>query len=234
LISAVQPGSARSRPAAAALASIACAVAILGCALWMREQSIRYLALAAGATVVAAVLALLVPSRRHWFVAAAGALMLLVLSEIYAHRQLASIDDAWPDYRAELAQATESRLRDELATAELELVRIAATALDAPLDPVAASVPLQASVVSSAERAIVLYRDGSPLVWGGRVRSELERMSDAPDTVLAVRRNEFYVTLFARVRRGPDFAVASLIVHADPPANRLVTALDALVARPAR
>ena len=215
----------------ALLASIACAVAILACAMWMREQSVRYLAIAGGATGIAVVLALLVAVRRHWFVASAAALVLLVLIELHAQRQLARIDRDWPQYRAALAQSSESRLRDELRAAESELVGIAARALDAPLDPVAASVPLQASVASSAERGVVLYRDGSPLVWGGRIRTELEPLPDAPDTVLVVRRSEFYVTLFARVRRGPDFAVASLIVHADPPAGRLVTALDALVAR---
>ena len=198
--------------------------------MWMRDQSLRYLALAGGATVVALGLAWRVPERRHWHIASTGALLLLALVAARSQRQLWRIDNRWPAYRAQLSEGGEDRLRKALSAAESELVQIAARALDASLDPVAASERIGASVASSAERAVILYRNGAPLAWGGRVRTELEPMGGAPDTIIVVRRSEFYLTLFARVRRGPDFAVASLIVHADPPATRFVTALDALVA----
>ena len=213
-----------------AVAGVAAAIAILACALWLRGQSIRYLALAAGATVVMLLGTLGISGSRRWFLSSAAALVFFVIGGAAAQRSVWRIDNRWTDVQRELAVRGATLLGSAIVSAESELVGIATAALDAPGDPVRASAPLESMVASSAERGVVLYRDGVPTAWGGQIRSELDTVSGG-DTVLVARRSHFYVTLYARVRRGGNQAVASLIIHADPPADRFATALDELVSR---
>jgi signal transduction histidine kinase len=224
-----------------AVASVAAAVAILACALWLRGQSLRYLALAAGATVVTLLAAWTITGSRRWFVSSAAAMALLCLLGARAQRQVWLIDNRWQEYQRELAGDGAELMRDQLRTAEADLVRIAGSALDAPDDATLASPPLEALVGSGAEQGVVLYREGLPVAWGGQIRSELDETSGAraapdsvrsrSDTIVVARRTHFYLTLYARVRRGSRQSIASLIVHADPPADRFASGLAALVAR---
>ena len=216
--------------------SVATAVALVSAARWLLAPSLPYLAACAFATVVAVLLVL-----RSWGPgtlrarAAVLALMAFVAVAAAGQRQLFRIQWQWPAVSAATVAESRASMQTALTQLAAALHASAQAALDAPADPpgafAAASRALQGGGIKRSawpsERAVVLYRQGRPVAWAGTVRSE-------PADDLApyqITRTAFYITLQATViGRDGEWAVATGLLHAEPPADRLSKPLDALVA----
>ena len=230
-----QTRSPRRRPRAAGRASrlawlASAAIAMVAAALWLRAPAIPYLVLAAAATVALAIVAALAWRRTRWIsawetvLAVAAALFCVVAAR--AERTAWRVEHDWPRFSARITDGGARLLQQELARTGASLQASAARALDAPASAAGAFRVLQPLAGARAERGVVLYDAGRPLAWSGVVRVP-------PDTLappLSATLTPFYVVLQASATRGARRAVASAIVHAEPPADRLTIPLDRRIA----
>ncbi|HZJ16635.1 MAG TPA: hypothetical protein VFD27_16385, partial [Chthoniobacteraceae bacterium] len=101
------------------------------------------------------------------------------------------------------------------------LARLAASALAGPADPESAFDYLK-SLGTGDESGIVLADASGPQAWSGQLRNT--PVVTAPGTSILV--SPFYITLqVVNVRNGRT-AIASSVLHAEPPADRIADALD--------
>ncbi len=120
-------------------------------------------------------------------------------------------------------------MSDALAETAHSLEQSAQLALAAPPARSDAFAELQGRAAGHADRSIVLYRGDSssrPFAWAGLQRTAI----DTGAARFAILRTTFYLALQAIARHGPDRAVATALIHADPPADRLSSPLDERVA----
>jgi signal transduction histidine kinase len=199
-------------------------VAVLAAAGWLRTPAVPYLAVCTAATAAAVALA----TGRRRIGAQATAIALVTFCALAALGQLAlhRIEDAWDDTAAAIMRGSAATMHHELGGLADELGRAAAAALDVPERPDAAFARLADLVAGDGDRGVVLYRDQRPVAWAGTVRAPVDS-SGAPFTVV---RTPFYITLQATARRGGDRAVATALLHAEPPADRLSQPLDQVIA----
>ncbi|MBA3340497.1 MAG: HAMP domain-containing histidine kinase [Gemmatimonadaceae bacterium] len=113
-------------------------------------------------------------------------------------------------------------LRNAIAAQHLALASAARRALDAPPDAARAFEYLK-GVGLDRHSGVVVLENGRPLAWNGQLRTDLE--SAGPGTTVTM--TPFYVSLNVSVTRGSRRAVASALLHAEPPADRLAERLDA-------
>ena len=95
-------------------------------------------------------------------------------------------------------------------------------ALEAPPDPVTAFAFLSNRSQLRDDESVVLYASGRPLAWTGAMRVD-------PDSITApvsVTFSEFYTTLNVVRSRGNRRAVASAVLEAFAPADRLTETLE--------
>jgi signal transduction histidine kinase len=117
-------------------------------------------------------------------------------------------------------------LERTIAETRQRLDERATTALDAPTDQDGAFAFLSTRSPQRDGESVVLYDHDSPFAWSGKLRID-------PDTLRApvsVTFSPFYTTLNAVAARGDRRAVASAILHAAAPANRLTESIDELLA----
>ena len=207
------------------------AVAVLAAAQWLRTPSVPYLVATTVATALTLGVSVRFGARRRWAMAFTAAMTMFAVAAAIAQRSVARIDRTWDAYRAEIEFGAAARLERALLNAAAGLSAAAERALDAPADAgagaaFAALAPLAAG---SGERGIVLYRGERPAAWAGTVRVS----TDALRSRLGAVFTPFYLTLYATATRGEARAVATALVHADPPADRLAQPLDAAIAREA-
>jgi two-component system nitrogen regulation sensor histidine kinase NtrY len=91
------------------------------------------------------------------------------------------------------------------------------SALDAPADPPGAFAFLSARSPQKEGESVVLFDHDHPVAWSGEMRID-------PDTLrgpVSVTFSPFYTTLNVVATRGNRRAVASAVLYAGPPANRL-------------
>lgn len=91
------------------------------------------------------------------------------------------------------------------------------SALDAPADPAGAFAFLSARSPQKEGESVVLFDHDHPVAWSGEMRID-------PDTLrgpVSVTFNPFYTTLNVVAARGNRRAVASAVLYAAPPADRL-------------
>ena len=146
-----------------------------------------------------------------------------------AQRSVARIDREWDAFRTEVEFGAATRLERSLLTTAAELSDAARRALDAPREPEDAFGALAPLVQGSGERGVVIFRAGRPAAWAGTSRVVVDRLTDRLGAVFT----PFYLTLYATAERGDVRAVATALVHADPPTDRLASPLDAAIARDA-
>ena len=208
--------------------TVAAAAMVLAGALWLREPAVRYLVVALVATGVTAAL---VPwSRREgrWW-----PVLFLVLAAAFgglagsAQRALARIDRDWESFSADVRERSIADLARRLHDEQTQLAAIAGRALDAPPAARDAFTALARLAAGPAERSVLLLENGIPLAWSGVARVRLDRVRGGADLVVS----PFYVVLAASETRGGRRAIASTLLHAVPPADRLSHPLDALAAR---
>jgi signal transduction histidine kinase len=198
-------------------------------ALWMpagRAVAVPYLLVCGAATVLLLLLARRAERGRAWALACGMASGALALLGVATQTELSRITADWPATRARIERDAIGRLDGEVARTVRELRDAATRALDAPSDTTAAFAALDGLRGGTGERGIVLVDRGEPLAWSGRMRTPVERLQRPIGVDIA----PFYITLYASAERDGRRAVATALLHAEPPADRLAAPLDALVA----
>ena len=204
--------------------TVSTAIALLAGAAWLRDPAVPYLAVCGAATVATVVQTL----GRRRLGARVSAIALIGFCALAADGQwtLGRIDRAWPTTVARITSHSTAAMQRELAELAQGLTHDASRALRAPASPADAFRWLAPLARGSGDRGIVLYRGQGPVAWAGRVGAPVDS-SGAP---FAVVRTPFYVVLQATATRGPDRAIATAVLHADPPGDRLSEPLDDAVA----
>ena len=199
------------------------AVALLMAALWLRTPDVRYLAPAAIATVLAAILLPLVPrTLQLWGAATVLVIGGFCISGGLAQRELRRIERDWVAYRSERIARGAHRLDVTLDSVEAALSRRARTALESAEDTARAFAQLERLVPEDGAQTVAVYETGRPFAWAGRARVRTDSVAGAGGVIFT----PFYVSLYAAAERGNRRAVAAALVHAEPPADRLAHAVD--------
>ena len=163
--------------------------------------------------------------NRRWapgiaLVAGGSAILLLAL---WLRNPLLPYGGEAPSASGGAAQAL-SALRTALQSEHRRLVVDAQKALDAPATIYEAFDHLVA-IGLTGEEGIVLFEHEAPVAWAGQIVVDPTTAS-APFSATIT---PFYTTITAVARRGERRAVATAVVHAESPADRLATSLDARV-----
>lgn len=187
--------------------------------------------LAAGLMLGLGVLAVLVlrdrlqlSLRRLAFVLAAA---VFVVTAIQHHRAVAALERDGLAIREALARDASAALAAAVRAEGQELLRIAEAALAAPLETEAAFGALATLVPSGGERALIVARGGRPAAWSGRLLIALDSLPSRSGLI----GTPFYLVAYAVADRGSQYAVATSVIHAEPPADALTSTLASRVAR---
>jgi two-component system nitrogen regulation sensor histidine kinase NtrY len=162
--------------------------------------------------------------RRGLFFVAAAVLLASAVRHQVTLRRIADDGEA---VRSARAVRGAERLAKVFSQETADLARIARAALDAPDDQAQAFDALTLLLPPSDGKSVLLARGGVPTAWHGRLLVPLDSMR-GPAGVIAA---PFYLVAYAKATRGDDVAVATLLLHAEAPADRLTSPLDAQVAR---
>lgn len=201
---------------------------VLLAATWLRDGA-GWLAWAMALVFLALLVAMwrrpLHGGRWRRLLFAGTAALLLGVATSY-HRAAATIAARGETVRSQLTETAGIALAREVE-GELEtLAEIAAAALDVPPVPDAAFARLATLVPAGGGRAVLVARGPRPYAWSGRLLVALDSL---PATTGVVATN-FYLVAYAVAKRGADVAVATSVVHAEPPADRLTPSIAARVA----
>ncbi len=172
--------------------------------------------------------------RRRLGFAAAGAAILLLASWLRnplipygstsARASATAPDSARSREEASRRERAIVAVANAVTASEALLSEVARAALSAPGDPDLAFDFLD-ELPLAGETGVVVLEKGRPLAWSGRLRTPLE--TSPPGT--SVSFSPFYTTLQVVAARGERSAVASALIHAEPPASGIATGLsDAL------
>lgn len=215
----------RGRPAGPGLREpwlLTAAVLVLLAASWIRSPGP---VLALGLLAGVGALALLTRSgragalrRRVAFVGLGAALVLTAASY---HLELRSLDRREEAVREQMARRATAALATAIVAEAESLEVLAAAALDVPAEQDAAFAALAILVPPGGPRAVLRVRAGRPTAWSGRLLTSLDSLP-APVGIVAT---PFYLVAYAAAQRGADFAVATSVIHAEPPADALADAL---------
>jgi signal transduction histidine kinase len=124
-------------------------------------------------------------------------------------------------YDANVHSEALAELRSAVNDEKARLTANATRALNAPnnLDD---AFDYLASLGPAPEQGIVLFDGALPLAWSGQVEVD-PSIATAPFSVTIT---PFYTAISAVAQKGTRHAVASAIIHAEPPADRLARSLD--------
>jgi signal transduction histidine kinase len=128
--------------------------------------------------------------------------------------------------RVDAGEGAVRALERALADARQRLDERATRALDAPAGADAAFAFLSSRSPQKDGESVVLFDRNHPLAWSGAMRID-------PDTLtgpVSVTFNPFYSTLNVVKSRGNRRAVASAVLQAAPPANRLTQSVETRLA----
>jgi signal transduction histidine kinase len=128
--------------------------------------------------------------------------------------------------RAKAAEGAVRALQRSLSEALQRLDDRAGGALDAPADAPAAFSFLERRAPQRDGESVVLFDHNRPLAWSGKIRIDPDSVVSPVSTTFS----PFYITLNVVKVRGNRRAVASVVLHAVPPADRLTESLDSRVA----
>ena len=167
--------------------------------------------------------------RRRNLGARVAALALVCFCGLAAVGQimLLRIDADWNATSLRITRASARFMQGRLSTLSRELRDEATRALNAPSEPAAAFAWLARLPGSDGEESVVLYRGDQPVAWAGTERS----VPIPSDSAFSLVRTPFYLSIQATVRRGNGLAIATALLHADPPGDRIPQPLDLELAR---
>ncbi len=197
---------------------VAAALALLAASQWLNGTSVEYLAGATVATVVAAAgLRAVGPRGRFWATLSTSGLVILVLVAGFSQWKLERIDQHWIDIRSSLRGDALAELQGRVDEAETQMRDDADRALVVPEDTAGAFHALEGLVQPSGDVGIVLYENGEPLAWSGRVHVP----TDTLHASIGIARSDFYTSLYTVATRGRRRVVVTQLLDATPPADRL-------------
>ncbi len=209
-----------------AWAPVAAAVILLT-ARWMQAPSTPTAGVATLAVIALAALSWRTGAAARWRrLAFAATAIAFVLAAAAYHREVARLDRGASVVREERARAGGEALTREFARLDATLEQLARRALGAPAGARAAFAFLGTLVPEGEDQAVLVARDGRPLAWAGRLLVPLDSLP-GPAGVLAT---PFYIVAYAVASEGRDVSVATALIHAERPADRLSRPLDARVA----
>jgi two-component system nitrogen regulation sensor histidine kinase NtrY len=212
---------------------VASAIALLAISRWLTATSVEYVVLAATATAVAAAIAFQFDSaQRRWALACGGLLALALAVAASTQHRLAQVQSNWPRVAASMSADALNQLDGFVRGSVADLRGRAKAALDrSQSGTVDRSVAFQRlnELVLDDQRgdAVVLFRDDSALAWSGRPRVPIAGVTEP----IGVVGTPFYLGIFASERRGRQRAVATQVLYAIPPADRLIRSLGGDVVR---
>ena len=207
--------------------AVLAATLVLLVAWWMQSPSTIVVSVAMAVWLGLAALAWRPSSGARWrrvFFTTAGALFIAVAAAY--HRAESRLSNHTADARTELAREGGEALARAFETMSSTLERTAAAALDVAGDRNAAFAALALLVPANEHHAVVVARDGRAFAWAGRLVVPIDSLQ-GPAGIVAT---PFYVVAYSIAARGDRMAVATALVHAVPPADRLSRPLDARVA----
>ena len=172
-----------------------------------------------------------IPLRAGRRRAAAAGMLLLAFggTAILSQRALWLIENDWTAYSAARESDGEAKLQAALAAGVVRLRAAAVAALAAAGTGDGAFATLRDLPSGPGEMGVALYHDSVPAAWAGTMRVPPEALTARVGAVFT----PFYLILFTNEVRGRDRAVATLLVHAEAPADKLAASLDAPLARAA-
>ncbi len=124
--------------------------------------------------------------------------------------------------RIDAAASAIRGLQRSLADARQRLDERAVNALNAPADQQAAFDFLSKRSPERDGESVILFDHGRPLAWSGLTRTDVDTVT-MPTSVTF---SPFYVTLNVARSNGARRAVASMVLQAAPPADRLTNSLE--------
>ncbi len=166
-------------------------------------------------------------TSRRWPLATTAALAVFITMALAAGRTSWRIANDWDAYSRGAVSRASTALQGELTRAAADLADRATRALDAPTGIAESFAHLAPLSDGPGEHGVVLHRGGVTTAWSGRLRVN----TDTVRRPVSVITSEFYSTLVAVAERGNDRAVASLLIEALPPADRLSQPLASVVAK---
>ena len=202
----------------------AAATALIAAAWWLRAASPLALALAlAGAVAMLALGTRLATGRRR--AAIAGALVIFTaVAALPGQRDLRALRANWPAYAARTERDGMDALQREVTIGVAQARAAARAALDFT-GPDVAPMRLPAPPASQGDIGVVRYADTLVVGWSGMTRVDPDRLRAKVGAVFT----PFYLVAFATETRGLERVTATVIVHAEPPADQLAAALDETV-----
>lgn len=204
------------------------ATIVLMAAAWIRTLHPIWL-WACAVAVLVAIPALGRRARRGREVAFLAMAVLFVGEGIWARSERVRREADWLSWSRQTAsRATEDFARRIESTAvELrEATRRAVATADAD-SGASRWLAMERLVRGHPERAILRARNGRPDAWAGRLHLPIDSLPATHGVMIT----PFYLALYVAESRGDVAAIATALLHAEPPADNLATALDANAAR---
>jgi signal transduction histidine kinase len=210
----------------------AAALALLTASRWLDAPRVEYLVVCTIATAAAVGLAAVVRNAaRWWAMVSVGALLIALGFAVHAQWRLHTADAQWTTSRAQAARQASEMLAREIRGAAAGLRAAAVRAVDARLEgqgPRAQAFTQLARLAHGPEeRGVVLFQEDSAVAWAGALRV-LPAQTDTTDT-LGIAASPFYLALYATAERGDRRAVATALIHAAAPADRLARGMSSRV-----
>ena len=208
---------------------LATGLSLIALAGWLRDASVGYLAAAWFATLLSAGLVFRPRGARArvWRGVATGLALVGCAGASVAQGELSRVRGDWTAYDEAQRAGAARRTATELAAVRDELEQAAHRALIAPSDRSAAFTALAGLAGRVGERGIVLYECDEPLAWSGVVRIATDTLSSP----LGVVSTPTYTVLYAVAKGGTRRAVATALIHAEPPGSTFAHPLDVVIAR---
>ena len=205
---------------------LASAAIVLTAAAWIRTASPEWLWSCGLAVLVA------IPARvRHrrggrelLFLALA---VLFVGEGIRARRERVVREADWPTWSRAVASAATERFARRIEATATELQAAARAAAAGDTSGGALWDVLARHVSGHPERAVLRARDGHPEAWAGRLVVPVDSLPATHGVMVT----PFYLALYVVERRGDVTAVATALLHAEPPADNLSSPMDLAAAR---
>ncbi len=202
----------------------AAATALIAAAWWLRAASVVALALALAGAIAMLVLGVRLTSGRRR-AAIAGALVVLAgLVAIPGERALRALRADWPAFSARIERDGLNGLQEEVSAGVAQARAAARAALD-QTGAIVVPLRLPAPPASQGDIGVVRFADTLVVGWSGMMRVNPDRLTARVGAVFT----PFYLVAFATETRGRERATATVIVHAEPPADQLAAALDETV-----
>lgn len=210
---------------------VASSVALLATSRWLSATAIEYLVLAGIATVAAGAAVLTLPrAHRRWAAACSAALAIVTALGLTTQGAASRLERDWS---AERARLSERALRDleTLVTRSAEDLRARARRALAAPDARDAAFSHIAAIAADEERgdATVLHRGDSAFAWSGRPFVAIDGANDSVGVTSGG--TPFYLALYVTERAGDRRAVATRLLYAASPADRMVRSIGADAAR---